>query len=52
MTSADKPVYLHYRWRLIRSGARRRHQFRIGVWRYRRDRICPEYRFIAIEWQL
>lgn len=26
-----------------------RKQLRIGVWRPRRDRICPEYRFIGFE---
>jgi hypothetical protein len=29
-----------------------RHQFRIGIKRLRADRVSPEYRFIALEWQL
>ena len=29
-----------------------RKQFRVGVWRPRPDRVQPEYRYIAIEWQL
>lgn len=36
-----------YRWRLY--VAHGRHQFRLGVWRRRRDRVEPEYRFISIE---
>jgi hypothetical protein len=29
-----------------------RHQLRIGIQRKRPDRWSPEYRFIALEWQL
>jgi hypothetical protein len=27
-----------------------RSQLRIGIWRLRRDRICPEYRFVSFGW--
>ena len=36
-----------YRWRPYLRWGRR--QLRIGVWRKRPDRVCPEYRFIGIE---
>lgn len=38
------------RWRPYYARGRR--QLRLGVWRERSDRASPEYRFIAIEWQL
>jgi hypothetical protein len=37
----------HGRWRLYVACGRR--QFRLGVWRTRADRACPEYRFVSIE---
>ena len=45
MTGIEPPF--HYRWRLYIAHGR--HQFRFGIWRRRRDRIQPEYRFISIE---
>jgi hypothetical protein len=39
-----------YRWQPFVGWGR--HQFRIGIRRNRRDRVSPEYRFIALEWQL
>lgn len=40
-------------WRpFITRGGKRRHQFRVGIRRDRWDRPSPEYRFIALEWQL
>jgi len=36
-----------YWWRPYVGWGRR--QFRLGVWRNRRDRICPEYRYISLE---
>lgn len=41
---------MRYRWRLYLAHGR--HQFRLGVWRLRRDRMDPEYRYVALEWQL
>jgi hypothetical protein len=36
-----------YRWRLYVGHGRRK--FRLGVWRHRRDRWSPEYRFLQVE---
>ena len=41
---------MRYRWRFYFAHGRK--QMRVGVWRLRRDRVQPEYRFVAIEWQL
>lgn len=34
-------------WRPYLAHGRRK--LRVGVWRVRSDRVCPEYRFIQIE---
>jgi hypothetical protein len=39
-----------YWWRPYIGWGRR--QFRIGIWRLRRDRACPEYRYICVENEL
>ena len=39
-----------YWWRPYIAWGRR--QLRIGVMRRRRDRVCPEWRYVALEWQL
>lgn len=38
---------MSYRWHLYLAHGRR--QFRLGVWRNRRDRVSPEYRFVGFE---
>jgi hypothetical protein len=42
-------VVLRVMWRPYVAHGRK--QFRIGVWRQRKDRLAPEYRFVGIEWQ-
>ena len=41
---------MKYRWHFYFAHGRK--QIRIGIKRHRRDRISPEYRFIALEWSL
>jgi hypothetical protein len=40
---------VYYWWRPFLTCGRS--QLRVGICRRRRDRICPEYRFVALEWQ-